>query len=240
METMETMDPRSRDFPLLGLMAILAFHALFEDSMGPHQFQLHLVILRQRPRGARGETTWASFGLLDCKKHEYFSRRIEKPSMDACEVLNLQQLYSVFCLCHCYADRLVYRLLWGCQLEISPSSFALCTLENVIRRFQSNWSKKRHAQGWKLSLHLPLIRLRPKTCLTSLSRTAVAAGCADASFDATLHHHSWHREFQCRGLGSGSIGCGICLCRNEWIWILRILRTVKSRNFWCFSCVKAI
>ena len=36
----------------------------------------------------------------DCKKHEYFSRIIEKPSMDACEVLNLQvNSYMVYSAC---------------------------------------------------------------------------------------------------------------------------------------------
>jgi hypothetical protein len=94
---------------LLGLMAILAFHATGEDSMGPHQFQLHLVILRQRPQteGAEGMgRIWSSWrdNLLrlvkDCKKHEYFSRIIEKPSMDACEVLNLQvNSYMVYSAC---------------------------------------------------------------------------------------------------------------------------------------------
>ena len=62
METMETMDPRSRDFSLLGLMAILAFHATGEDSMGPHQFQLHLVILRQRPQTEGAFWGWAESG----------------------------------------------------------------------------------------------------------------------------------------------------------------------------------
>jgi len=101
-----TADPGIK---LLGLMAILAFHATGEDSMGPHQFQLHLVILRQRPQteGAEGMgRIWSSWrdNLLrlvkDCKKHEYFSRIIEKPSMDACEVLNLQvNSYILYSAC---------------------------------------------------------------------------------------------------------------------------------------------